>query len=258
MKERLAESWCGKSYYERLAEMTSNEAGAEDNEEEDGETIDNLQTKLLEALGSGKPGAGKAKKQKGERKPSAKGRGRRKTMGAMAIASTTATTAASTAATKKVTKPKRKKKVKDDDADEAGGNRRKSWADIVADTPVVQEDPAPLQQSLQIDPVPSLPSHEATAIVPTAAPEAARAAREREQEMISDLQAKDQTIAGLRAELEEAKRKQVVLECQKERMAEEKAAMGQSLERLRQVAQSLTRQVSDLNGEISALSSVWT
>ena len=78
MKERHAESWCGKSYYERLAEMTSNEAGAEDNEEEDGETIDNLQTKLLEALGSGKPGAGKAKKQKGERKPSAKGRGRRK------------------------------------------------------------------------------------------------------------------------------------------------------------------------------------
>ena len=53
LKERLAESWCGKSYYERLAEMTetSNDLG---DDQDDGETLDDLQSTLENALNMSK------------------------------------------------------------------------------------------------------------------------------------------------------------------------------------------------------------
>ena len=61
LKERLAESWCGKSYYERLAEMSSYEGDAQESDEEDA-TIDDLQSALQNALSKTKVSSGRPKK----------------------------------------------------------------------------------------------------------------------------------------------------------------------------------------------------
>ena len=218
LKERLAESWCGKSYYERLAEMN----GADQAEEEDDETIDDLQSKIQEAL-SGvraskkKPAARRAKAAESRRQTR---QGRRRTMGAGALEvpqriaeSPEAAVVEAPAAEVAPTPPP--------PADAEEESRRKSWADVVADAGAPADSDA--QQA------------------------AGQATLEREGE-------KDELIRSLKSDLEESKRKQVVLECQKRGLQEDKEEMRASLCRLREFASELTGLVSALTREVDALS----
>ncbi|QDZ21403.1 hypothetical protein HOP50_05g39320 [Chloropicon primus] len=216
LKERLAESWCGKSYYERLAEVTSNGEGAVQDEEEGEETLDNLQSKLEEALKMTK--SKKAKKAKGDKKISARTR-RRKTM--------------SFVSTRTITEEKEQPKALDLDSpiqatkkecEEDVEERRKSWADVVADK-----------------------TEETELVTSEEADEEAKRRKAKDAK-------KDDLIRKLRAELDEATRKSIVLECQKEQLEEEKSSMKSSLDRLKSFATQLTQQVLELNSELDTLS----
>ena len=232
LKERLAESWCGKSYYERLAEMTCNES-AEPLDADEDDTIEDLQSLLQDALNKSKSSK-KIKKNK-------KNRRRRSSMNKSKLLKKSSSTpeAVKSGAISEEAEG-------DLDTEEGEKNRRKSWADVVATTASTSTDESNLTP-YEVSCDPGRKPEEGDGVVAAAYTAAAAAVAAEESSLIK----------SLKAELEEAKRRNVVLECQKEELMEDKTCLKSKLKSLKQVAQQLTEQVFTLNTELDALSTTY-
>jgi hypothetical protein len=273
LKERLAESWCGKSYYERLAEMNSYEGGEESGAED--ETIDDLQSALQNALSKTKVSSRKTtttttpnpkKKVQTEKSKSNRRKSTRRISSSFSKSGDCLLRRGSQDQVETKCQPQNNTVVvedpdpstNDDDKKalntmEEEENRRKSWADVVADTNELAEEGAQDSQPLALE---ESTSNQEEALKPAALVSVESDAVDLASEIgyREALDEKQSLIDSLHSKLAEERRKNVVLECQKEELTEEKTHLKASLARLKDFASQLSQQVLELNRELDHLS----